>query len=97
MKVVFPETFITSSPLGYMVETVLDLAEAGVEFEEIIAKFEEQRDGDRAYMLVDDLHWLAKGGRLSNGAAVLGTLLNIKPVLTFSTEGKVEVFEKFGL
>ncbi|USI59852.1 DegV family protein [Lactococcus lactis] len=94
MKVVFPETFITSSPLGYMVETVLDLAEAGVEFEEIIAKFEEQRDGDRAYMLVDDLHWLAKGGRLSNGAAVLGTLLNIKPVLTFSTEGKVEVFEK---
>ncbi len=45
-------------------------------------------------MLVDDLHWLAKGGRLSNGAAVLGTLLNIKPVLTFSTEGKVEVFEK---
>lgn len=94
MKVLFPETFITSSPLGYMVETVLDLAEAGAEFDEIIAKFEEQREGDRAYMLVDDLHWLAKGGRLSNGAAVLGTLLNIKPVLTFSTEGKVEVFEK---
>ncbi|MCT4430879.1 DegV family protein [Lactococcus cremoris] len=94
MKVLFPETFITSSPLGYMVETVLDLAEAGAESDEIIAKFEEQREGDRAYMLVDDLHWLAKGGRLSNGAAVLGTLLNIKPVLTFSTEGKVEVFEK---
>lgn len=94
MKVLFPETFITSSPLGYMVETVLDLAEAGAEFDEIITKFEEQREGDRAYMLVDDLHWLAKGGRLSNGAAVLGTLLNINPVLTFSTEGKVEVFEK---
>ena len=43
-----------------MVETVLDLAEADVEFEEIIAKFEEQRDGDRAYMLVDDLHWFSK-------------------------------------
>lgn len=94
MKVRFPETFITSSPLGYMVETALDLDQTGASFDEIIAKFEEQREGDRAYMLVDDLHWLAKGGRLSNGAAVLGTLLNIKPVLTFSEEGKVEVFEK---
>lgn len=94
MEVKFPETFITSSPLGYMVETVLDLYESGALFDEIISKFEKQRDGDRAYMLVDDLNWLAKGGRLSNGAAVLGTLLNIKPVLTFSQEGKVEVFEK---
>jgi DegV family protein with EDD domain len=94
MVVNFPETFITSSPLGYMVETALDLAESGADFDEVFTKFEEQRDGDRAYMLVDDLHWLAKGGRLSNGAAVLGTLLNIKPVLTFSTDGKVEVFEK---
>lgn len=94
MQVNFPETFITSSPLGYMVETVLDLADSGADFSEILAKFEAQRDGDRAYMLVDDLKWLAKGGRLSNGAAVLGTLLNIKPVLTFSPEGKVEVFEK---
>ena len=62
MVVKFPETFITSSPLGYMIETALDTADAGKSFDEIIAQFEYQRENDNAFMLVDDLHWLAKGG-----------------------------------
>ena len=94
MLVKFPETHITSAPLGYMVETALDLAAAGQSWETLLAKFEAQEQGDQAYMLVDDLKWLSKSGRLSNGSAILGTLLNIKPVLTFSQDGKVEVFDK---
>lgn len=94
MVVKIPETFITSSPLGYMVETALKLAQDGKTWEEILLQFDKQEKGDRAFMLVDDLKWLSKSGRLSNGAAVLGTLLNIKPVLTFSSDGKVEVFDK---
>lgn len=94
MKVCFPETFITSSPLGYMVETALEGAVRNLSFEEVYANFEKQRDTDAAYMLVDSLKWLSKSGRLSNGSAILGTWLDIKPVLTFSTDGKVELFEK---
>lgn len=94
MKVVFPETFITSSPLGYMVETMLEAAVRNLSFDEIYKIFEEMRDTDGAFMLVDDLKWLAKSGRLSNGAAILGTLFGVKPVLTFSKIGKVELFEK---
>ncbi|MDR0199127.1 MAG: DegV family protein [Streptococcaceae bacterium] len=92
--VYFPETSITSAPLGYMVETALRLAQAGKSWDEIKAAFETQKEEDRAYMLIDDLKWLSKSGRLSNGAAILGTLLNIKPVLTFSQDGKVAVFDK---
>ncbi|WP_251420988.1 MULTISPECIES: DegV family protein [Lactococcus] len=94
MVVKFPETFITSSLLGYMIETALDAADAGKSFEEIVEQFEYQRDHDNAFMLVDDLHWLAKGGRLSRGGELLGTLLNIKPILQFSEDGKVVVYDK---
>lgn len=94
MTVKFPETFITSSPLGYMIETALDAADAGRSFEEILTCFEHQRDHDNAFMLVDDLHWLAKGGRLSRGSELFGTLLNIKPILQFSEDGKVVVYDK---
>ncbi|WP_252899111.1 DegV family protein [Lactococcus fujiensis] len=94
MKVEFPETFITARPLGYMVETALDGIDAGKTFDEIKATFEYQRDHDTAFMLVDDLKWLAKGGRLSNASAFVGTLMNIKPLLQFSEEGEVVVYDK---
>ena len=44
--------------------------------------------------MVDDLDHLVKGGRLSNGAAILGNLLSIKPILYFNNHGVIEVFEK---
>ncbi|MDR0297821.1 MAG: DegV family protein [Streptococcaceae bacterium] len=94
MVVKFPETSITSTPLGYMVETALESAKSGASFDAILAEFETQRDCDRAYMLVDDLKWLSKSGRLSGGSAFFGTLLNVKPVLTFTQEGKIVVQDK---
>ncbi len=44
--------------------------------------------------MVDDLNHLVKGGRLSNGAAILGNLLSIRPILYFNDHGVIEVFEK---
>ena len=63
-------------------------------FESILKKLEEQVDQTTAYILVDDLNHLVKGGRLSNGSAILGNLLSIKPILNFNDEGKIVVFEK---
>lgn len=94
MKVEFPETYITSSPLGYLVQTAFDGLDAGKSFEQILSDFKFQRDNDNAFMLVDDLKWLAKGGRLSNASAFVGTLMNIKPLLQFSEEGEVVVYDK---
>ena len=44
--------------------------------------------------MVDDLNHLVKGGRLSNGSALIGNLLSIKPILYFNDEGVIEVYEK---
>ncbi|HEL9634700.1 TPA: DegV family protein [Streptococcus suis] len=94
LTVAFPDTKITSAPLGMMVENVLKWADAGLSFEEITAKLNQEIGKTTAFIMVDDLNHLVKGGRLSNGAALLGNLLSIKPILYFTGEGKIEVYEK---
>ncbi|MBF0777761.1 DegV family protein [Streptococcus cuniculi] len=94
MTIAFPDSKITSAPLGMMVETIFKRCEAGVPFEEILDKLEQEIAGTKAFIMVDDLDHLVKGGRLSNGAALLGNLLSIKPILYFTDEGKIEVYEK---
>lgn len=94
LTIAFPDTRITSAPLGYMVESVLKWAEQGDGFESILDKVTEQIENTSAFIMVDDLDHLVKGGRLSNGAAILGNLLSIKPILYFNDQGMIEVYEK---
>ncbi len=46
------------------------------------------------WFTVDDLHHLKRGGRLSSAAAIVGTMLNIKPVLNVDNEGHLIPVEK---
>ncbi|HEM5988198.1 TPA: DegV family protein [Streptococcus suis] len=94
LTVAFPDTKITSAPLGMMVENVFKWADSGLSFEEILGKLDQEIGKTTAFIMVDDLNHLVKGGRLSNGAALLGNLLSIKPILYFTGEGKIEVYEK---
>jgi DegV family protein with EDD domain len=84
---------ITSVPMGHMVEAALDLTKQNASLEEIFAKLDIIRDNTYAYLIVDDLNNLVRGGRLTNGAALIGGLLKIKPILTFE-DGKIVLFEK---
>lgn len=94
LTISFPDTRITSAPLGFMVESVFQWVELGNDFETILAKLTEQIENTSAFIMVDDLNHLVKGGRLSNGAAILGNLLSIKPILYFNDQGVIEVYEK---
>lgn len=93
LEIAFPDTKITSAPLGMMVEQALTLAEAEVSFDLLQSRLEPMIAKTKAFIMVDDLNHLVKGGRLSNGAALLGNLLSIKPILYFN-EGAIEVYEK---
>ena len=46
------------------------------------------------YFVVDDLKYLARGGRLSRGSAILGKILNIKPLLHVDEEGRLIAIKK---
>lgn len=94
LRIAFPDTRITSAPLGFMVESVFQWVEQGDDFESILEKVTEQIEPTSAFIMVDDLDHLVKGGRLSNGAAILGNLLSIKPILYFNDQGVIEVYEK---
>lgn len=94
LMIAFPDSKITSAPLGSMVKNTLNWAENGLSFDDILAKLQKQIDGTSAFIMVDDLNHLVKGGRLSNGSALIGNLLSIKPILYFNDEGVIEVYEK---
>ena len=52
-----------------------------------------RRKNTNAYLIVDTLSNLQKGGRLSNAQAIVGSLLKVKPILAFE-EGRIVPFEK---
>ena len=45
-------------------------------------------------MTVDDLHHLHRGGRISKATAVLGSMVQIKPIIHMDNEGKLQVIGK---
>ena len=94
LTIAFPDTRITSAPLGFMVGSVFQWSDQGDDFQSILDKLTEQIENTSAFIMVDDLDHLVKGGRLSNGAAILGNLLSIKPILYFNDQGVIEVYEK---
>ena len=60
---------------------------------EIVACVQQLVDRTTAYFIVDDLNNLQRGGRLSAGAALVGSMLKIKPILTFEDK-KIVAMEK---
>ncbi len=87
------DTEISCLPQGYYVLEAAKLAQAGHPPQEIIAALNEMKAVSDAYFVVDNLHHLQRGGRLTSAQAFIGSVLQIKPLLTF--ENKVIVpFEK---
>ncbi len=80
----------------YISETAILLREymnEGMELDGAIEKSLEFIKNHKAYIIVDTLKFLEKGGRINKTTAVVGTLLDIKPVLTVK-DGLMESYEK---
>lgn len=69
------------------------MAQDGKSVEEIISECKRYINTWRCYLLVDTLKYLEKGGRINKAKAVVGTLLDIKPILTIEN-GLVESMDK---
>ena len=62
---------------------VLTAIKEGLTFTQILAKLKYSIAHTQIYAAVDTLEYLQKGGRIGKIAATAGTILNIKPLLTF--------------
>lgn len=69
------------------------LAEEGMEAEEIVKQIEVSKQKMKYLLILDTLKYLQKGGRISHSASMLGSILNVKPILTV-VNGKLEMLEK---
>lgn len=67
---------------------------AGATAKEIVERSEELKKRIRIVAAVDTLEYLYRGGRLSRGAAAIGTVAGVKPTITVSPDGSVAVIGK---
>lgn len=74
---------------GALVHYACEMIKAGKSKDEVVSWVKENRTKVIHAITVDDLNFLKRGGRISGATAVVGTLLKIKPSLSFDKEGHV--------
>ncbi|PEZ08074.1 fatty acid-binding protein DegV [Bacillus sp. AFS018417] len=79
-KVTVVDSLLITHALGYQVIEAAKMAQEGRSLEDILKRIEEVRKNTRLFVVVDTLENLVKGGRIGKGKAMIGSLLNIKPI-----------------
>jgi DegV family protein with EDD domain len=79
--------------LGWLAEMAATLAQQGLEPAAIVERLEEARGRMRILALVETLEFLQRGGRIGRAAALAGTLLSVKPILSVNN-GEVAPVER---
>ncbi|MGD8554109.1 MAG: DegV family protein [Anaerolineales bacterium] len=82
------DSLSSSMGLGLAVLQAARTAAEGKPLEEVVNVAEKTRDNVQLLFVVDTLEYLHKGGRISGGKRLLGTALQIKPILQFE-EGEI--------
>ena len=88
------DTLSISFPMAILVMRAHEMYEKGASMEEIEKWLLENRTRSQVFVTVDDLVYLKRGGRVSSTSAVVGSMLNIKPILVLTKAGKLEAFGK---
>lgn len=95
IKIVPFDSHITVKLMGQLALEAAELVRQGDDLDTIIEKLTKLRDTIKDDFVVDDLQNLVRGGRLSNASAFVGSILRIKPLLSFDNPThSIEAFEK---
>ena len=97
----FPEAVIriidtkaASMGEGILVMKAVEAKAAGQSLEQVVALIKSLVPKVKTYFLVDDLNHLMRGGRISKTAALMGSLVNIKPVIAVKGDGRLDSVAK---
>ena len=86
-KIFVVDTLCASLGQGLLVWHACKKRDAGLSLEELAAWCEDNRLNLCHWFTVDDLMYLKRGGRVSAATALVGTMLQIKPVMHVDSEG----------
>ncbi|KGG54254.1 DegV family protein [Lactobacillus sp. wkB10] len=87
------DTRMTVRLQGNLVLAAAKMIKNGLDLDTILTRLEKIRSTIDEIFVVNDLNNLSRGGRLSNAGAFIGSMLNIKPLLTFK-DGNIVAFDK---
>ncbi len=93
-KIIVVDTLAASMGEGLIAYYAVQEKNKGKTMEEVAKWVEDNRLKVTHNVVVDDLNHLKRGGRLSGSSAFFGTMLNIKPLLHITNEGKLVPIEK---
>ena len=93
-RIVVVDSLAATLGQGLLVYKAVQLKEAGKNLDEIAVWLEENKYHLVHNFTVDDLFHLHRGGRLSKTAAIVGTMINLKPVLHVDDEGHLVMLSK---
>ena len=88
------DTLCAALGQGLLVWHACKRRDAGMNLEELTAWVEENKHHLAHWVTVDDLNHLKRGGRVSATTALVGGLLNIKPIIHVDTEGRLDTVSK---
>ena len=83
-----------SGGLGLLILRTAQAIESGLPHEQIAAKVSKWVDETRILVSVKTLKYLVKGGRLSTVSGIIGRILNVNPIVSIDSSGKVYTFGK---
>ncbi len=88
-KIIVVDTLNASMGEGMFVMKAVQMKEEGKSIDEIAAWLEDHKQEFCVYFTVDDLNHLHRGGRISKTTAIIGSMINIKPILYLNPEGQL--------
>lgn len=88
------DTLSICGPMTLLLEKAHDLYQNGAAMEEVEQWLLNNRLRAHAFFTVDNLVYLKRGGRISSTSALLGSMLDLKPILVLSREGRIEAESK---
>ena len=93
-KFIVVDTLRISGPMTLLVLKAHEMYRAGKSIEEVAGWLEENKLRAQAYFIVDDLKYLKRGGRISATAATVGTMLDLKPIISEAADGTLGANDK---
>lgn len=75
--------------IGAIVLQAAEYVKAGMGFTELLDKVSQLINNTKVFFSIDTLEYLQKGGRIGKATALAGTVLQIKPILSFDEEGEI--------
>lgn len=88
------DTLAAAGGEGFLVMLAAEKRDQGLPLDQVVAEMKAISPRLYSHFLVDDLYHLMRGGRLSKGTAIVGSLVNVKPLLWIDSQGNLAPLNK---